>query len=835
MKKISNPAAYFTRLQQLAEVNKIGVKKPNNLGLGTLIDSKRTSDGIAYGIIKENHHYYIKKGGLKENLDVSDFTYIGGLENITEYQYNSLAEADKKRNMMLHVLNESVDMKTNVTKTKIVKEDVVDDKINSMEHSVSKLDNATANEKQAVAEPQPQIPDLTDDQPIPDGEESPEGEESLDIPDTEEAPEGGEDKQFEEIQSDLGKAVEKMGDKQLTKTQVKTVLNTIISAVKGDLAQFEVKEREELAEPIIKAEDVNGEADLETNMPDEEIEEGANDTQGIVNGINKINDLKKAKGEEPVDAQLLIDKYISNSDTEETDNVEEAKCTECNGFGMYSESRGYNKKSLFEANNDEKASLISGYINAFNEGKNNGDATAISILAKKAIVESLVSEYGHKTYVEKHLIPQMKTLNESTFKTRLKLLSEEFKIGTSGSATGTDNNDELKNTAKNVIDQVMKIKGMKPEKAQEMLKELMGASLNEDDISELFGGLKDKLGAIGDTVKSTVGAVKDKYNQNLATRQQATLDKKAEEDRLAKEKADAFQKSQLAGGRNVSIFLIQQHAQSLVDEIKTLNANRVERGLAELPASSLFRSMANQVATGSVDLSKSKKGWTDESKGLPTGTVEVQPNMLQEIEDDELDASINDKPETDTEEVIDMENPDDSAEEITFGEPEANTAEVGFAPDSANMGMEMPDHSGINIADVTVDAQNKTVNVKLNETKKPSAGLTKDEKSSVIKDAKAGKDIGKAGKGFEKVADKAAKEYGSEEAGKKVAAAAMWKGQAKKKADLNESDTTKKYIRAKLEELAGLRKPMLNESAKSETLKKLDVMIEAEYKNALKK
>ena len=66
------------------------------------------------------------------------------------------------------------------------------------------------------------------------------------------------------------------------------------------------------------------------------------------------------------------------------------------------------------------------------------------------------------------------------------------------------------------------------------------------------------------------------------------------------------------------------------------------------------------------------------------------------------------------------------------------------------------------------------------EAKKPSAGMTKKEKSAVAKKASAGKDIGKKGKGFEKVAKAAEKQYGSKEAGQKVAAAAMWKAQAKK-------------------------------------------------------
>ena len=63
---------------------------------------------------------------------------------------------------------------------------------------------------------------------------------------------------------------------------------------------------------------------------------------------------------------------------------------------------------------------------------------------------------------------------------------------------------------------------------------------------------------------------------------------------------------------------------------------------------------------------------------------------------------------------------------------------------------------------------------------KPSAGMTAKEKSAVAKKARAGKDIGKKGPGFKKVAKAAEKQYGSKEAGQKVAAAAMWKAQAKK-------------------------------------------------------
>lgn len=59
------------------------------------------------------------------------------------------------------------------------------------------------------------------------------------------------------------------------------------------------------------------------------------------------------------------------------------------------------------------------------------------------------------------------------------------------------------------------------------------------------------------------------------------------------------------------------------------------------------------------------------------------------------------------------------------------------------------------------------------------AMLTKKKKSSLVKKAKKGKDIGKNGKMFKKIAEKAAKKYGSKEAGRKVAASIMWKNAGK--------------------------------------------------------
>ena len=62
--------------------------------------------------------------------------------------------------------------------------------------------------------------------------------------------------------------------------------------------------------------------------------------------------------------------------------------------------------------------------------------------------------------------------------------------------------------------------------------------------------------------------------------------------------------------------------------------------------------------------------------------------------------------------------------------------------------------------------------------KKPSAGLSKKQKSAIVKKAKAGKDFGKKGPGFEDI-EKKAKASGAKNPAA-VAGAAFWKAQAKK-------------------------------------------------------
>lgn len=71
--------------------------------------TKKGPDGKIYGIVRENHDYYIKIVGTdnKTNLVAEDFSYIGGLQNKKQEAYPTYAKAIKQLNLKFLSLNES--------------------------------------------------------------------------------------------------------------------------------------------------------------------------------------------------------------------------------------------------------------------------------------------------------------------------------------------------------------------------------------------------------------------------------------------------------------------------------------------------------------------------------------------------------------------------------------------------------------------------------------------------------------------------------------------------------------------------------------------------------
>lgn len=132
-------------------------------------------------------------------------------------------------------------------------------------------------------------------------------------------------------------------------------------------------------------------------------------------------------------------------------------------------------------------------------------------------------------------------------------------------------------------------------------------------------------------------------------------------------------------------------------------------------------------------------------------------------------------------ELAALEQYKDELQAAKFAEKTAST-EVEFA-DLAHFAKELTALKERGVAlEKEVDDKIAELKEKISDAKnkiKEMMGLTPEKKGKdkMVDEArfKKGTDIGKPGKGFEKIAKKAAKQYGSEEAGKKVAGAILKK------------------------------------------------------------
>jgi len=74
---------------------------------------KKGPNNVIYGIVRENHKYFIKTTNKTSGTIVAeDFDYIGGLQNKFSEAYNSYAAVTKQLNLKFDMLNESLGIKT---------------------------------------------------------------------------------------------------------------------------------------------------------------------------------------------------------------------------------------------------------------------------------------------------------------------------------------------------------------------------------------------------------------------------------------------------------------------------------------------------------------------------------------------------------------------------------------------------------------------------------------------------------------------------------------------------------------------------------------------------
>lgn len=75
---------------------------------------KKGPNGVVYGIVRENHDYFIKTSNKPYGKFLSeDFQYVGGLQNKGTEKYHSYAEALKHLNIKFDMLNESYGVENN--------------------------------------------------------------------------------------------------------------------------------------------------------------------------------------------------------------------------------------------------------------------------------------------------------------------------------------------------------------------------------------------------------------------------------------------------------------------------------------------------------------------------------------------------------------------------------------------------------------------------------------------------------------------------------------------------------------------------------------------------
>ncbi len=96
--------------------NQINERMKELMGIAPINENRKSSvveltklgpDGKAYGIVRENHEYYIKVSNKTKNLTAEDFSYIGGLKNKKQEAYGSYAKAIKQLNLKFNSLNEA--------------------------------------------------------------------------------------------------------------------------------------------------------------------------------------------------------------------------------------------------------------------------------------------------------------------------------------------------------------------------------------------------------------------------------------------------------------------------------------------------------------------------------------------------------------------------------------------------------------------------------------------------------------------------------------------------------------------------------------------------------
>jgi len=211
---------------------------------------KMAPDGTVYGIIKEYHRYFIKTTGNPEFL-ISDFNYIGGVQNKMDESYSSYEDALKHLNIRFRDLNEIHGITSG---TNLFESDEYDMDMDEMKYKLK------LNKEKSLSEP-------SDDYTPPNPSPSPSVDDTTEVPEISDTPDddfggdtgeegadefsddSGEEEEFDDVAAEIddeedpkryiqrltGKLGQKMREMEEVDVKLeKYVINSILSAMHLD-------------------------------------------------------------------------------------------------------------------------------------------------------------------------------------------------------------------------------------------------------------------------------------------------------------------------------------------------------------------------------------------------------------------------------------------------------------------------------------------------------------------------------------------------------------------------------------------------------------------------
>lgn len=323
---------------------------------------KKGPNGIVYGIVRENHDYFIKTSNKSYGQFLSeDFQYIGGLQNKGTEKYHSYAEALKHLNIKFDMLNESygVEYNNNIFESdgnaisggvgfgfvlekeeEIILDDDIKEQKKVLKVDTPKSETPAAPVEDEVADDEFGFSDDTSGET--DTEEDSFGDETeTDVEDTEATDEEGtEDLGDDEITKKIQKMTGKIGQMLRDSEEVdpkleKYVINSIISALHLD--EMDESDKEDIIskfEGEDEEDSFGSDSDLDTLDSEEDTEETEAPEEGTEAPEEGTEELSESRGRIFSKKQLL-ESFLNRSTKNSIKKVlKERKeiCNECGGY-----------------------------------------------------------------------------------------------------------------------------------------------------------------------------------------------------------------------------------------------------------------------------------------------------------------------------------------------------------------------------------------------------------------------------------------------------------------------------------------------------------------------